>query len=84
MKIVPYFMIVTKEVLTVIDNNSTNLTEQLPLTPNNYLSPQMIEHKKTMTYADRNPGTNTNVARLNQVMASQFSTLSKMFLVGLY
>ena len=76
MKIVPYFMIVTKEVLTVIDNNSTNLTEQLPLTANNYLSPQMIEHKKTMT--------NTNVARLNQVMASQFSTLSKMFLVGLY
>ena len=33
----------------VIVNNSINSNK-------NYISPQMIEHKKAMTYSDGNPG----------------------------
>jgi len=59
-------------------NNSTNINKA-----NNDLSPQIIEHKKTMTY-DRNPGPGLGqaqiVAGVNRLMGCHYGVMLIIFL----
>ena len=50
--------------------NSTNINKT-----NDHISPQIIEHKKLITYDIRNPGPDKNVTGLNWLIGSQYPSL---------